>query len=89
MRAKDFTTNLNEKKKSVSFRDPELIRTQQFVKTHYPTYSADPEVAFEKWTQRALKHSEERDLVHDREIRDMQSDLAQIKSAIKKITTNK
>jgi len=89
MRAKDFTTNLNEKKKSVAFRDPELIRTQQFVKTHYPTYGADPEVAFEKWTQRALKHSEERDLAHDREIRDIQGNLAQIKSAIKKITSNK
>lgn len=89
MRAKDFTAKLDEKKKSVTFRDPELIRTQQFVKTHYPTYGADPEVAFEKWTQRAIKHSEERDLVHDSEISDIQSDLVKIKSAIKKITTNK
>jgi hypothetical protein len=51
-------------KKTTKFRDPELIKTQQFVNTHYPTY--DPDTAFKKWIQRSLKHSEEEDQQHDR-----------------------
>lgn len=53
---------VDEKKNT--YRDPELIKTQQFVKTHYPTY--DPDTAFEKWIQRSLKHSEQEDTQQDK-----------------------
>lgn len=50
-------------KKKKSFRDPEMIKTQQFVQSHYPTYDSD--TAFEKWVQRSLKHSEQEDTQQD------------------------
>ena len=54
---------IDEKKES-KFRDPELLRTKQFAKMHYPTY--DPDTAFEKWVQRSLKHSEQEDTQQDK-----------------------
>jgi hypothetical protein len=55
-----------EKSKSPKIRDAEMVRTQQFVKQHYPTYSGDPEIAFDKWVMRSLKHSEQEDTQQDK-----------------------
>lgn len=53
-------------KKGTKFRDPELLRTQQFIKSHYPTYNSDSDLAFDKWVQRSLRHSEEEDRTQDK-----------------------
>ena len=83
MRLNEFDQPVGESKhRDVKFRDPELIKTQQFVRTHYPTYGADPEVAFDKWTQRALKHSEEQDEKHNEILQQLSNKIAELEAEI-------
>lgn len=83
MRAAEF-----EGKKPSKFRDPELLKTQQFVRTHYPTYSGDPELAFTKWTQRALGHSELEDQKHDVMLKKLNAKVDQLAAELKRIKDN-
>jgi len=68
--------------------DPELKQAKLFAKQHYPEFAGDEEMAFDKWVQRSLHHSEEEDAKHGAAIRrlsakitDLQQQLQQAKSA--------
>lgn len=59
-------------------RDAELIRAMQYIKQHYPTYAADPELGMAKWLQRSIKHSEENDREHNAAIARLNSKVEQL-----------
>ena len=66
--------------------DPQLKQTKLYAKQHYLQHSDDPEVAFDKWLTRGLKHSEENDIKHDaqfkalsRKITDMEQKVADLR----------
>lgn len=59
----------------------QLLRKAQ---QHYPQ-SQSKQQAFIKFAQRALKHSEEEDTMQDKEIAQLQKDVAQIKDVVNKI----
>ncbi len=83
MRLREFAQGVAEKKnRGVKFRDPEMIKTQQFIKTHYPTYGDDPEVGFSKWTQRALKHSEDQDAKHNKILQQLSDRVAELEAEL-------
>ena len=71
-------------KKQNPYRDSELIKTQQFVKTHYPAYQ-DPEAAFDKWVQRSLKHSEQNDIKHDAVLKRMAQKIDQLSAKLRQV----
>ena len=47
-------------------KDPELMQAKRYAQHHYGKFEADPEVAFDKWVQRGLLHSQENDVKHDK-----------------------
>lgn len=60
---------IQEKEKSVKPTidvDPELRQAKLYAKQHYNQFASDPDVAFDKWVQRGLKHSQENDVKHDK-----------------------
>ena len=52
--------------KSQIEKDPELLQAKRYAQHHYGKFEADPEVAFDKWVQRGLLHSQETDAKHDK-----------------------
>lgn len=64
--------------------DLEVQQLLRFAKQHYPS-SPSTQKAFVKFVQRALKHSEEEDTMQDKEIAQLQQDVAHIKDAVNKI----
>lgn len=42
-------------------RDPELKQARLFAKQHYPEFSGDEELAYDKWVQRSIQHGREDD----------------------------
>lgn len=83
MRAAEFESRRRPSK----FRDPQLLKTQQFAKAHYPTYGSDPELAFTKWTQRALGHSELEDQKHDVMLRKLNAKVDKLSAELKKLNS--
>ena len=66
------------------FVDPELYRTKQYAKQHYPGM-ADPESAFDKWVARSLMHSDKDDHDQDKKLRQLATDIAAVKAKIQSL----
>jgi hypothetical protein len=66
------------------FVDPELYRTQQFVKQHYPGLS-DQELAFDKWIQRSLMHSNDDDKSQDKRLQQLAKEITAMKTKIQQL----
>jgi hypothetical protein len=66
------------------YSDPELSRTLTRASARYPYYKQGPEV-FMKFTQRALKHSEETDQEHADKIAQLSDEIEQLKQTIAKL----
>jgi hypothetical protein len=73
-----------EPEPKAGYSDPELARTLDRVAAHYPYYKRGPE-GFMKFTQRALKHSEETDQEHSARIAQMSDEIEQLKQTISKL----
>ena len=50
-----------EKQRPEIERDPELKKARLFAKQHYPEFSGDEELAYDKWVQRSIQHGLEDD----------------------------
>jgi hypothetical protein len=50
-----------EKQRPEIERDPELKQARLFAKQHYPEFSGDEELAYDKWVQRSIQHGLEDD----------------------------
>jgi hypothetical protein len=66
------------------FVDPELYRTQQYAKQHYPGM-ADPESAFDKWVSRSLMHSDKDDHDQDKRLQQLAKEITAMKSKIQSL----
>lgn len=66
------------------FVDPELYRTQQYAKQHYPGM-ADPESAFDKWVSRSLMHSDKDDHDQDRKLQQLAKEITAMKTKIQSL----
>jgi len=51
--------------------DPELTQARRFAQQHYPEFGGDEDMAFAKWVQRGLGHSEKNDKDHDRKLKQL------------------
>jgi hypothetical protein len=69
------------------FVDPELARTKQYAKQHYPGM-ADPESAFDKWVTRSLMHSDRDDHDQDKRLQQLAADIAAVKTKIQALQQN-
>jgi len=86
-----YTQSLPERKKPdegepVRYTDPELARTLAQASVKYPYYKTGQE-GFMKYTQRSIKHSQENDEQHDREIQELRDEIDQLKTVIKKLSS--
>lgn len=81
MRLREFDGDRERERRR--YRDPELLRQFQQVRSHYPLFRDDPEAAFIKYVQRALKHSKETDRRHDRDLRNIQKQLQTVLQQLK------
>jgi hypothetical protein len=83
---------VSEKKQSVVDpklkKDPELYRSKLFAKQHYPSFSQDPEEAYDKWVQRSLQHSEEEDIKHNAAIKALSRKIADMERKIATVREN-
>ena len=52
---------ISEKHRPEIERDPELKKAKLFAKQHYPEFSGDEELAYDKWVQRSIQHGLEDD----------------------------
>jgi hypothetical protein len=66
------------------FVDPELYRTQQYAKQHYPGM-ADPESAFDKWVSRSLMHSDKDDHDQDKRLQQLTKEISAMKTKIQSL----
>jgi hypothetical protein len=66
------------------FVDPELYRTQQYAKQHYPGM-ADPESAFDKWVSRSLMHSDKDDHDQDKRLQQLAKEISAMKTKIQSL----
>jgi hypothetical protein len=69
------------------FVDPELYRTQQYAKQHYPGM-ADPESAFDKWVSRSLMHSDKDDHDQDKRLQQLTKEITAMKTKIQSLQQN-
>jgi adenylate kinase family enzyme len=69
------------------FVDPELYRTQQYAKQHYPGM-ADPESAFDKWVSRSLMHSDKDDHDQDKQLQQLAKEITAMKAKIQSLQQN-
>ena len=69
------------------FVDPELYRTQQYAKQHYPGM-ADPESAFDKWVSRSLMHSDKDDHDQDKRLQQLAKEITAMKAKIQSLQQN-
>lgn len=53
-------------------KDPGLLNTLRYAQQHYQQHRDDPIMAFMKWVQRSLMHSEEEDRDQDTKIRELE-----------------
>lgn len=65
------------------FRDPEMLAARLRAKTHYGPYSSeDDKLAWDKWVQRSLRHSQEDSQRHDHEIEVLQQKVRELESEL-------
>jgi hypothetical protein len=69
------------------FVDPELYRTQQYAKQHYPGM-ADPQSAFDKWVTRSLMHSDKDDHDQDKRLQQLAKEITAMKTKIQDLQQN-
>jgi len=69
------------------FVDPELYRTQQYAKQHYPGM-ADPQSAFDKWVSRSLMHSDKDDHDQDKRLQQLAKEITAMKTKIQDLQQN-
>ena len=69
------------------FVDPELARTKQYAKQHYPGM-ADPESAFDKWVSRSLMHSDKDDHDQDKRLQQLAKEITAMKTKIQSLQQN-
>ena len=69
------------------FVDPELYRTQQYAKQHYPGM-ADPQSAFDKWVSRSLMHSDKDDHNQDKRLQQLAKEITAMKTKIQDLQQN-
>jgi SMC interacting uncharacterized protein involved in chromosome segregation len=86
-----YTQSLPERKgpdegEPVRYTDPELARTLAQASVKYPYYKTGQE-GFMKYTQRSIKHSQAADEQHDREIQELRDEIDQLKTVIKKLSS--
>lgn len=65
--------------------DPELKRARLFAKQHYSQHSKDPDVAFDKWVMRSLKHSEEEDREQDQILKRLTAKIEQLAQRLQQV----
>jgi hypothetical protein len=58
--------------------DPELRDKQQFALRHYGNYPKNPGMAFDKWVQRSLMHSEQDDEMNASKIKELETDISNL-----------
>jgi hypothetical protein len=83
---KDDGSESVERKKDkddLEVNDPELDYMMSFAKRHYPS-SKTKQIAFLKYVQRALKHSEENDTRQNNELEQIWQEIESIKQALNK-----
>jgi hypothetical protein len=85
-----YTQSLPERRgqdegEPVRYTDPELARTLAQASVKYPYYKTGQE-GFMKYTQRSIKHSQEADEQHDREIQELRDEVAELKKAIQTLS---
>lgn len=68
--------------------DPELVHARRFAKQHYPEFSGDEDLAFAKWVQRGLGHSEKNDREHDRKLKQLTARVAMLQAALEQQAKN-
>ena len=68
--------------------DPELVHARRFAKQHYPEFSGDEDLAFAKWVQRGLGHSEKNDREHDRKLKQLTTKVAMLQAALQQQAKN-
>jgi hypothetical protein len=71
-----------------SATDSELKDKQQFALRHYGNYTRDPAMAFDKWVQRSLMHSELDDEKNAINIQQLQTKVANLEKQITSPTNN-
>jgi len=86
-----YTQSLPERRgpdegEPVRYTDPELARTLAQASVKYPYYKTGQE-GFMKYTQRSIKHSQAADEQHDREIQELRDEIDQLKTVIKKLSS--
>jgi hypothetical protein len=62
--------------------DPELTDKQKFALRHYSNFTKDPAMAFDKWVQRSLMHSELDDEKNATSIQQLQTKVANLEKQI-------
>ena len=80
---------IQEKEKGSSANidaDPELRQAKIWAKQHYGQFEVDPEVAFDKWVQRGLRHSQENDIKHDKLINFLTDKIIRLERELKRTT---
>lgn len=68
--------------------DPELVHARRFARQHYPEFSGDEDLAFAKWVQRGLGHSEKNDREHDRKLKQLTNKVAMLQAALQQQAKN-
>ena len=61
MENQGWAATYENKKHSNVDRDPELKQAKLYAKQHYPEFSGDEDLAYQKWVQRSIKHGLEDD----------------------------
>ena len=68
--------------------DPELKQSKRFAKQHYPEFSGDEDLAFDKWVQRSLGHSEQEDAKHAAAIRRLSSKITDLQRQVQQVQSD-
>jgi phosphopantetheine adenylyltransferase len=63
----------NDQLTKAAEKDPSLLNAMRFAKQHYQLHRDDPLVAFMKWVQRGLMHSEINDQSQDQKIKHLEA----------------
>jgi hypothetical protein len=68
--------------------DPELKQAKRFAKQHYPEFSGDEDLAFDKWVQRSLGHSEQEDAKHSDAIRRLSTKITNLQRQVQQVQSD-
>jgi hypothetical protein len=68
--------------------DPELKQAKRFAKQHYPEFSGNEDLAFDKWVQRSLGHSEQEDAKHSDAIRRLSTKITNLQRQVQQVQSD-